>query len=155
MIQLFGLHFIQQIMKLQHLYQIVLLLYFLAITNDMKDSIMNDVDTKVTTQSHFSDMDLTSDGLLSSETIANTDPFEGLDTRRIGVPLPEEQGKWASCIRLVDSSFLTSSSSSSSSAAYMDSRTAHHVLELSENEAALSVATASFHDLGDEHFVFV
>jgi splicing factor 3B subunit 3 len=127
----------------------------LAITNDMKDSIMNDVDTKVTTQTHLSDMDLTSDGLLASETNANTDPFEGLDTRRIGVPLPEEQGKWASCIRLVDSSFLTSSSSSSSSAAYMDSRTTHHVLELSENEAALSVATASFHDLGDEHFVFV
>jgi splicing factor 3B subunit 3 len=128
----------------------VLLAKKLASTKDIQEGSM-EVD------STSNDIDLTNDGQEANETNVNADLFEGLDPHRIGAPLPEEQGKWASCIRLVDSSLLTSSSSSSSSSStsFVDHHATHHVLELSDNEAALSVATASFHDLGDEQFVFV
>ncbi len=80
---------------------------------------------------------------------------EGVDARRVGYPLPPEAGKWASCIRLVDLAALSGMEAASVTSTTASSAAVHHVLELANNEAAVSCASASFHDYPDEHFVIV
>lgn len=56
-----------------------------------------------------------------------------------GTPIPVEQDKWASCIRVIDAVTLQTLER----------------LELADNEAAFSVCTCRFHDKGDEAFVVI
>lgn len=56
-----------------------------------------------------------------------------------GAPIPSEQDKWASCIRVVDAETL---------------QTVER-LELANNEAAFSVCVCRFQDKGDESFVII
>jgi len=54
-------------------------------------------------------------------------------------PVPPSEGKWASCIRVVDPSRLETL----------------ELVELSNNETAVSVCTVAFHDRGGEVFICV
>ena len=56
-----------------------------------------------------------------------------------GTPIPTEQDKWASCIRVIDAVSLQTLER----------------LELADNEAAFSVCTCRFHDKGDESYVVI
>lgn len=54
-------------------------------------------------------------------------------------PVPPSEGKWASCVRVVDSGTLETL----------------ELLELANNEVAVSVCTVAFHDRGGEVFICV
>jgi len=56
-----------------------------------------------------------------------------------GTPIPTEQDKWASCIRVIDAVSLQTLER----------------LELADNEAAFSLCTCRFHDKGDESYVVI
>ena len=56
-----------------------------------------------------------------------------------GTPIPTEQDKWASCIRVIDAVSLQTLER----------------LELADNEAAFSVCTCRFQDKGDEAYVVI
>ena len=56
-----------------------------------------------------------------------------------GTPIPTEQDKWASCIRVIDAVSLQTLER----------------LELADNEAAFSVCTCRFHDKVDESYVVI
>jgi splicing factor 3B subunit 3 len=75
--------------------------------------------------------------------VRSGDPHaDGVDSRRTGRSVPGEEGKWASCLRLVDLLAL------SSEGAVVDRHAPpiHSMLELEDNEAAFSVACVAFHD---------
>ena len=64
---------------------------------------------------------------------------EGEEEEPVRGPVPAEAGKWASCVRVVDPTTLTT----------LD------LVELPDNEAAVSVAPVVFHDRGGEVFLLV
>ena len=80
---------------------------------------------------------------------------EGIDVRRVGPPLPPvAAGRWGSAIRLVDLSLVAGSDDATLSASLHHPATAH-LIELRDDEAALSVAIVPFHDHEGEAFVLV
>jgi len=72
-----------------------------------------------------------------------TDPqAEGLDPRRIGVPVAGNPDAWSSCIRLVD---LTAVTAAEEGAVLSTHHAAtHHLIDLPQDEAAVSLAWVPF-----------
>lgn len=68
---------------------------------------------------------------------------DGVDARRVGLPLPGDAGKWACAIRVVDLSALPPPSSGESLPSTLHP-CVHHLTELPQDEAALSVAMVTF-----------
>jgi splicing factor 3B subunit 3 len=78
---------------------------------------------------------------------------EGVDIRRIGLPVPPYSGKWASAIRIVDLSAIASSDDAAILSTHHGAT--QHLVELSDDEAAFSVAVIPFHDHEGDTFVLV
>ena len=108
---------------------------------------------------------------------------DGVDVRRVCPPLPASPSSWGSAIRVVDLSLLAAAEDAApptlhhaatqvgflACACLCESgallRVSHghsmpppllqHLIELGSDEAAMCVATATFHDRGSEAFVIV
>lgn len=81
-----------------------------------------------------------------------------LDVRRVGASPPStSQGSWGSCIRLVDLAALSAGEEAYALPSHLTTHhpSVHHLVELEENEAAISCAFLNFQGHSEQEFFVV